>query len=88
MPSRLVAAALFASTAIASLAVKVPRADGEVVDSEKLQASITQDLLKTRAEKLFEIAEVSTEELGHPTRAIGTSGELNQYTILASDSPY
>lgn len=66
--SALLATGAFANT------LDVPRAVADVVDSETLQSLMTQDALKARAEKLFELAQLSEAEYGHPTRAIGTPG--------------
>lgn len=71
---RVAAAALFASSALASV-LNVPRSVGEVVDTEALQAAVTKDALRKRAEELYEIAKASEAEYGHPTRAIGTAGK-------------
>lgn len=44
------------------------------VDSENLQELLSQKALKNRAEKLYEIAKLSEEGYGHPTRVIGSPG--------------
>lgn len=44
------------------------------VDSEKLQATISTEALKERAEKLYAIAQKSEKKYGHPTRVIGSPG--------------
>ncbi|KAF3986356.1 hypothetical protein FT663_04001 [Candidozyma haemuli var. vulneris] len=44
------------------------------VDTEKLQASISADALRERAEKLYSIAQKSEKKYGHPTRVIGSPG--------------
>jgi hypothetical protein len=82
---RVAAAALLASSTFASV-LKFPRQTaGEVVDTEALQATITQEALKKRAEELFEIAKASEEEFGHPTRAIGTAGKFAT-PLIGTDS--
>ncbi|CAN6628508.1 hypothetical protein TRVA0_011S03070 [Trichomonascus vanleenenianus] len=48
-----------------------------LVSSPKLQDHITEDALRSRAERLFEIAQTSEEKYGHPTRVIGSPGHLN-----------
>ena len=48
--------------------------DLKVVDSKGLQDTIKAENLKARAEKLFEAAQLSEEEYGHPTRVIGSAG--------------
>lgn len=45
-----------------------------LVDSEKLQELLSKENLKTRAEKLLEIAKLSEDAHGHPTRVIGSPG--------------
>lgn len=45
-----------------------------LVDSASLQAKIDRDNLFSRAKKLFQIAELGTEEYDHPTRVIGSKG--------------
>lgn len=52
--------------------------DRPLVDTEALQALISADALKKRAGILYNIAEKSEEEYGHPTRVIGSTGELPQ----------
>jgi precorrin isomerase len=77
MPSlRVAAAALLTSSALANSIHIQRNAVSVVVDSETLQAGITQEILKKRAEQLYELARASEEEYGHPTRAIGTPGTL------------
>ncbi|QOU22444.1 hypothetical protein BRETT_002624 [Brettanomyces bruxellensis] len=44
------------------------------VDSEQLQALITEENLRAREEKLLAIAETSNSTFGHPTRVIGSKG--------------
>lgn len=44
------------------------------VDTEKLQADISVDALRERAEALYAIAQKSEKEYGHPTRVIGSPG--------------
>ncbi|KAH8176620.1 peptidase family m28 domain-containing protein [Sarocladium implicatum] len=45
-----------------------------LIDTEKLQASISRDSLKKRAEDFYELAKEGEEEYGHPTRVIGGKG--------------
>lgn len=47
---------------------------GELVSSTSLQDRIDIDALFGRAEKLYQIAESSIDEYGHPTRVIGSEG--------------
>jgi len=47
-----------------------------LVDSEKLQESITQESLLARAKELYEIAKLGEDEYNHPTRVIGSKGHL------------
>ncbi|KAH7039756.1 aminopeptidase-like protein Y [Microdochium trichocladiopsis] len=47
-----------------------------LVDSQKLQDSISIDALVKRAEKLFDIAKLSEHEYNHPTRVIGSAGHV------------
>lgn len=49
-------------------------ADKPLVDSEELQAKISQDNLLARAKELYEIAKLSEDEYNHPTRVIGSAG--------------
>jgi aminopeptidase Y len=44
--------------------------------TEALQARIHSKSLWKRAEKLYQLAEKSTEDYGHPTRVIGSKGRL------------
>lgn len=44
------------------------------VISKELQQLINPDNLFRRAEELFEIAKLSIDEYGHPTRVIGSKG--------------
>ena len=48
--------------------------DLPLIDSEKLQERIHSLALQKRAEVLYSIAELGTEEYGHPTRVIGSQG--------------
>jgi aminopeptidase Y len=45
-----------------------------VVDSVALQSYITKEGLSHRAAKLYEIAKISSDDFGHPTRVIGSTG--------------
>lgn len=47
-----------------------------LVDSQKLQDSISPDSLVKRAEKLYEIAKLSEHDYNHPTRVIGSAGHV------------
>ena len=46
------------------------------VETEALQALVSVDKLKKRAQQLYEIAKQGEEEYGHPTRVIGSKGNL------------
>lgn len=48
-----------------------------LVDTEKLQASITGENLVKRAKDLFKVAQLSEDEYNHPTRVIGSQGMFN-----------
>ena len=48
-----------------------------LVDSEALQDLIKPEILQARAEKLYDIARLGEPEYGHPTRVIGSAGELS-----------
>lgn len=45
-----------------------------MVDSEKLQALITDESISFRAEELYNISTTSIKKYGHPTRVIGSKG--------------
>jgi aminopeptidase Y len=47
-----------------------------LVDTKELQKSIKPENLEARAKDLYEIAKNGEEEYGHPTRVIGSEGEL------------
>ena len=47
-----------------------------LIDSEALQASISSDNLLARAKELYKIAKLGEDEYNHPTRVIGSEGEL------------
>jgi len=56
-----------------------------LVESEALQDDITANALLARAKQLFEIAETSEKDYGHPTRVIGSAGKaMNYYTTDCS----
>jgi len=44
------------------------------VSSEQYQSDVSSKNLFRRAQKLFQIAEKSTHDYGHPTRVIGSPG--------------
>ncbi|EGV60244.1 Aminopeptidase Y [Yamadazyma tenuis] len=44
------------------------------IDSDSLQALISEEALLKKAKKLYELAERSTEKYGHPTRVIDSPG--------------
>ena len=46
-----------------------------LVSSEALEAQITEENLRKRAEQLYEIAQEGVEEYNHPTRVIGSEGK-------------
>lgn len=69
------AAALDAQIPLAQGPVVAPAADDvKLVESQALQDTIKAANLKTRAEKLYEIAQLSEDEYNHPTRVIGSAG--------------
>lgn len=45
-----------------------------LIDTEKLQDSISKKSLKKRAEDFYELAKKGEDEYGHPTRVIGGKG--------------
>lgn len=53
-----------------------------LINSEKLQAQFNSESLENWAEKLWSAANTSTEIVGHPTRAIGTSGHNATLEII------
>ncbi|KAK0388965.1 hypothetical protein NLU13_2542 [Sarocladium strictum] len=55
-----------------------------LIDSEKLQGSISKKSLKKRAEDLYEIAKKGEDEYGHPTRVIGSEGHLATLQYIRS----
>lgn len=50
-----------------------------LIDTKELQSSIKAGNLETRAKELYEIAKNGEEEYGHPTRVIGSEGELADF---------
>ncbi|KFY76952.1 hypothetical protein V499_03536 [Pseudogymnoascus sp. VKM F-103] len=54
------------------------------VTSDELEQLINPDNLFRRAEQLFEIAKLSIEEYGHPTRVIGSKGHLGTVDYIYS----
>lgn len=52
------------------------------VTSNALQQLISPDKLFRRAEQLFEIAKLSIDEYGHPTRVIGSKGAPDRFNSL------
>lgn len=50
-----------------------------LIDTKELQHSIKASNLETRAKELYEIAKNGEEEYGHPTRVIGSEGELADF---------
>ncbi|KFY13813.1 hypothetical protein V492_03029 [Pseudogymnoascus sp. VKM F-4246] len=62
------------------------------VTSDALEQLINPDNLFKRAEQLLEIAKLSVEEYGHPTRVIGSKGHLGTvdyiYSTIASLGDY
>lgn len=63
-----------------------------IVDTEKLQDSITPEALKLRAESLYNISQTSVKEYGHPTRVIGSKGHWGTIRYILNElrlmSPY
>lgn len=55
------------------------------VDTEKLQASITAEALKERAETLFNISQASVKDYGHPTRVIGSRGHWGTINYILGE---
>jgi aminopeptidase Y len=60
----------------------------ELVSSKALQAHITSKNLLKRAEDLYKIAELGTDEYNHPTRVIGSEGRLQRVTCPSSTDSY
>ena len=58
----------------------------KMVSSEDLQKDIDVKALFKRAEKLSDIADLSIEEYGHPTRVIGSMGKQTSQSMLAHQS--
>ena len=52
----------------------LPGTKEPLVDSTELQDRIDGENLMRRAEKLYEIARLSEDAYGHPTRVIGSAG--------------
>ena len=52
-----------------------------MIDSEKLQESISRKSLKKRAEDFYKLAEKGEDEYGHPTRVIGSKGKSRAVSI-------
>lgn len=48
----------------------------ELVSSSSLEAHITKEALLERAQHLYKLAEQGIPEYNHPTRVIGSQGEL------------
>lgn len=59
-------------------APRVPSAatQRKLVDSASLQERIDPDNLLARAKALYQVAETSVDEYGHPTRVIGSEGKI------------
>lgn len=53
-----------------------------LIDTKELQHSIKASNLETRAKELYEIAKNGEEEYGHPTRVIGSEGELADFGLV------
>ncbi|KAK3368789.1 peptidase family M28 [Podospora didyma] len=66
--------------------------DKPLVDTEKLQSTITKKNLLVRAKELFEIAKLGEPEYNHPTRVIGSAGHVGTlnyiYQALAALGDY
>lgn len=56
------------------------QSDKPLVNSSALQDLISIDRLMERANKLYEIAQLSEPEHNHPTRVIGSLGRRNHVT--------
>lgn len=56
-----------------------------MVDTEKLQESITAEALKERAETLYNISQASIDQYGHPTRVIGSPGHWGTINYILSE---
>ncbi|KAI1320653.1 aminopeptidase [Xylariaceae sp. FL0255] len=56
-----------------------------LIDTEKLQASISIESLLERAEALYSLAKSSEEQYGHPTRVIGSEGHRRTLAYIASE---
>lgn len=65
-----------------------PHLKKPLVTSEAIQADIRSEKLLERAKRLFEIAKISEDEYGHPTRVINSDGksECNVAAVVESDS--
>ena len=61
-----------------NLVIKKP-----LITSEALQADIDVKQLLSRAKHLFELAKLSIDEYAHPTRVIGSKGELACQRFIA-----
>ncbi|POR32457.1 Peptide hydrolase [Tolypocladium paradoxum] len=61
-----------------------PSADALLVTSEALEERVSIENLQKRAEALYEIARLSTDEHGHPTRVIGSRGHLSTIDYIKS----
>lgn len=56
-----------------------------LVDTEKLQESITAEALKLRAETLYNISQASVSSYGHPTRVIGSEGHWGTVNYILGE---
>ncbi|KAH3660339.1 hypothetical protein OGAPHI_006925 [Ogataea philodendri] len=60
-------------------------ADLPEVDTAALQALITEEALRERAETLYEIATKSEKKFGHPTRVIGSKGHWSTIDYIKKE---
>lgn len=82
----------FVQGAVASSGYHVPQpraANLSLVNSQALQDAISIDTLLSRAEDLYQIANLSSPEYNHPTRVIGSAGHNGTLDyIVKAISPY
>jgi aminopeptidase Y len=73
--------AVFAASLVDASAVQRPwhtkrtnGTDKPLISSKAIEAAITSENLLKRATRLSEIADLSIDDYGHPTRVIGSKG--------------
>ncbi|GME72039.1 unnamed protein product [Ambrosiozyma monospora] len=62
-----------------------PAKKNPLVDSDSLQALITEDDLRTGSEALWNISQYSIPDFGHPTRVIGSKGHFKTIDYIKSE---